>query len=68
MRYEKSYGNWLPGGPNSEIISHSLRYGIYVSPVKILILNSAAGVWGGNPQFKVNYENNDDRKSAIILL
>ena len=28
MRFEKSYGNWLPDGPNSEILSHSVRYDI----------------------------------------
>ena len=28
LRYEKSYGNWLPDGPNS-LLSHSARYGMY---------------------------------------
>ena len=28
-RFEKSYGNWPPDGPNSEILAHSVRYGMY---------------------------------------
>ena len=41
VRFEKSCGNWLPDGPNSvrlylivcEIISHSVRDGMYGSSV-----------------------------------
>ena len=29
MRYENSYGNWLSDGLKSEILSHSVRYGMY---------------------------------------
>ena len=28
VRFDKSYGNWLPDGPNS-VISHSMRYSMY---------------------------------------
>ena len=35
VRFEKSYGNWLPDGPNSEILSHSVRYGMYELLVSI---------------------------------
>ena len=31
VRFENSYGNWLPDGPNSvEILSHSVNYDMYV--------------------------------------
>ena len=29
MRFEKSYGNWLPDGPNSVRFYLSVRYGMY---------------------------------------